>query len=201
MAELSIPGLHSHYVLSLDEATINDKLVSPGGRTHFGTLMKSTWENSPSYTYCEEFDGSDADTRLDNALSQVSRGERIYLERATYTDAHTIDQTAMTLISPDNSHGSKFEAKFTIDNADVILKGLRFQQSGELEVNGARCVTRDIYEVGNDIQINADDATCGGFILAGITFASGTSGDSVWGGTGMSVTDNGSNTVATGTSG
>jgi len=152
-----------------------------------------TKKQSEKVLYAAEFDGSDADARLDNALASASRGDEIRLEGATYSDNRTIT-TRLIFI------GYGYIGETTDITGDWTLDGRMMLQ--RITNNGTMTFNEDlsgmsICQNGNVVQINADDfryINNFGF-GSGVTFANGTSGGIVDGCSGTTVTDNGSNTV------
>lgn len=159
----------------------------------------STDRLATDYLYARSFDGADADARLSNALSAVSAGQTIYLEPATYTASASISTTGVRLIGSGGRAQTSVDANWTVDTPNVDINEVTWlsQSSGDvLTVNGVQLRMVGCDSTGN-IQVADDDCIILGLSGGSVTFASGTGGGVVDGSTGVSVTDDGTNTVGT----
>ena len=149
-------------------------------------------------------EGTDADDRLDTALSEADRGDAIYLERAEYTDNRTISNDEIALIGTlgnrDSIGGTMIEGDWTFSGDHMEIQSIVFNES-------APVVTRDgttlqtIHVRTTDLSIDADDVlvwgvTGGGSSPRSVTFEDGTSGGAIaLTNSLVSVSDNGDNTA------
>ena len=151
------------------------------------------------YLYAGAYDASDADARLDNALTAASDGDVIKLEAATYdadrTGTDSIDKSVSfegtTFAS---TSGSVLDADWTIENADMLSK-MRFSSGNTLTIGGDQAVT-DVW-VNGDIVVTGNRSVLGNLGgLGSVTFESDTSNGSIGViAQSIDVTDNGSNRV------
>lgn len=150
-----------------------------------------------THHWAAEYDGSTAEKRLDNALAAASVNDVVVLE-GQYSNDRTIT-TSCTIrgTGVNNSTNARVRdnAVWTIDADDCTLERVRFDSGAELVVDGPRVNIRDVYEVGDGITINNDKCSIVGMMHGDVTFSSGTSRGLVDSCVGVSVTDNGSNTV------
>lgn len=170
------------------------------GSSSFQNLAEvSTDRLATDYLYARSFDGADADARLSNALSAVSAGQTIYLEPATYTASASISTSGVRLIGSGGRAQTSVDANWTVDTPNVDINEVTWlsQSSGDvLTVNGIQLRMVGCDSTGN-IQVANDDCIILGLSGGSVTFASGTGGGVVDGSTGVSVTDDGTNTVGT----
>jgi hypothetical protein len=146
------------------------------------------------YLYAGDFDGADADARLDNALTTVSDGDSVALESSTYADDRTIS-TQISISGPQPVGGADITGSWTVANLGSELNTVRFSSAGTLTVTGARSSIINVYNVGDGITVDADRVKLTGHLFGDITFQSGTSGGLVDSSVSVTVTDNGANTV------
>jgi hypothetical protein len=143
------------------------------------------------YYFASRFDGGDADTRLDNALSAASNGKTIYLESATYGNDRTIS-TEVDLVGVHGTSGTEIDASWTMQS-NVSLRHILFASTASLSLGFLNrlsdCLgTASVTVTSNRVRIwGCDDLS--------VTFESGTSEGIVDASTRVSVTDNGTNTV------
>jgi len=150
--------------------------------------------------YAGDYDGGDADERLDNALSTASAGETVILENENYTDDRTISTNIRIQGSGDGmTGGSQIRAVWTLNANGIIVKNtLLGGGSGQYVLDSSRIsiVFCGLFGASPELQVNADNALIVNCASGAITFASGTSGglvDSCI--QNVSVTDSGTNTV------
>lgn len=162
--------------------------------TGVGALDVKTLGNDRKFAAA--FDGADPDTRLSNAITAATPGDVIFLEAADYDSSRTIN-TALSIIGtdPNTPGGSTVRNTWTITSSDVSIQSVGFRSSGELLINSPRVRVQNGYHVGNGITVDADSVLLEGLYFADITFNGTTSGGLVDSGVGLSVTDNGTNTV------
>jgi len=140
----------------------------------------------------EDFDGSDADTRLDNALAVANEGDTVLLENTTYTQDRSIGVRLKIVGSGSSFNGSSIDSgvMWTLTGFVHIYN---ITGSGTLVLDGTRAAVVSPSII--DITVKSvDNRIIGGEDVA-VTFESGTSGNIVDSQRGGSVTDNGSNTV------
>jgi hypothetical protein len=162
------------------------------------TTNKSTVETGPILRrggkWQSGFDGADADARLDTVLSQVTDGDVILLEDATYNDDRTIS-AAVAILGRAGPfiRNRQVQADWTFTD-QAFVSGISFDTGFALTFDGTLSDAEFIARA--NIQVDADG--CGVYNSSGVdvTFASGTS-DGIADGlkSGSTVTDNGSNTV------
>jgi len=154
-------------------------------------------EINGEYLWASSFNGTDADARLDNALSAASNGDTIYLENATYSTNRTIGKIILLV-----GTGQQFGGT-TVDGADWTLSGPASLRDIDF-INVPTALTHDggfadlTHIKGAPIQINADGVLVESCWSVSVTYASGTergTADSLFGNS--TVTDNGTNTTGT----
>lgn len=150
--------------------------VGPGG--FFG---------GDDYHYAGDFDGADADARLDNALAAASNGDTIYPEAASY-GSRTISQRISL------AGGGQFGAveiasgaTWTITGSHVEIRNVTTQ--GTLRIEGFNTTYQTATAAGT-ITVAANNAKLLGLNSASITFEAGASNGIVDACTGTTVTDN-----------
>lgn len=178
---------------NLDNANFGTNVDAQGNDiNNIGAV--STEQIVTNYHFAEAYDGSDADTRLDNAISAAASGDTIYLETASYSTNRTIS-SKIRLVGPgSNSISAEISGTWTLSSR-ISLENIS-RITGELVINGAECSFSDSYGfTGDVITVGADlfrMTNCGGY---DVTFQSGTSGGIVDGCSSTNVTDNGTNTI------
>lgn len=145
--------------------------------------------------YAGSYNGSSADERLDNALSNANTGDIIVLENESYTKNRTLS-TAITITGGLNRGDATFDADLTFDSR-INLKAVSLSDTATLTVNTYDCHVSRIY-AGTGTSITVSDNR---FIYIGnrggdITFQDSTFGGIVDSCSATTVTDNdGRNTV------
>jgi hypothetical protein len=143
-------------------------------------------------------DGADADARLDNALSDKSSGQTIFLESANYSKDRTIDSVNKVDIKGTgiSSQHSDIDAgaSWTYEVIRGVISDFHLSSDSSLTVSGA-VVHVDNVSGGGSITVDADRVILTRLDAISVTFASGTSNGVVDASTNTTVTDNGSNTV------
>jgi len=151
--------------------------------------------------YAEMFDGSDPESRLDNALQAVSDSQTIVLESAIYTDPITTSKkinvvsSGLAMVGDDNDAAAKprIEADWTF-NDSANVSGIRLVNASTLTLAGLKSrathLTTKSFETSN-VKIDGDVSLVTNLIRTNVTL----NGNSctVDASTGVSVTDNGSN--------
>jgi len=146
-----------------------------------------------NHHYAGDYDGADADARLDNALAAASENETIYLEAAEYSNDRTL-ATRYRFIGTGGvaSNGTTtISGDWTINNRSIIE---------HVSILGSTVTLADksclILACANaTITVSSDDVRIIGGDNLTVTFESGTSGSVIDSCTRSQVTDNGSNTV------
>jgi hypothetical protein len=152
--------------------------------------------------YAGAFDGTDADARLDAALSAASNGDIIYLENTGYSADRTIS-TEVRLVGTDAAYSnSGINGGWTLDTQNIGLEYIR-GNNGSLTVNEGNCSWTDsgVSSSFDSIQVNGNNFRfVNNTSFTTLAFASGASGgvvDSIAGN--HSTTDNdGRNTLGDG---
>jgi hypothetical protein len=151
------------------------------------------------YLYAEAYDGADSDARLDNAIAAANPGETIYLdynENNPYGDDRTIPkQLTFVGSSGKTFDGTQIAGSWTFDD-HAVLRNIDI--AGDLTFNETfsglfECGIRDTGSVliaANRCQVVGCDGN------GTITFDSNTQSGIVDACAALSVTDNGTNTVA-----
>jgi len=147
------------------------------------------------YHFAGSYDGADPDARLDNAISASSPGDRIFLERGTYSADRTITTRGTTFTGVDSSdNGTLASGTWTLDGGEITIEDMR---DITVVVNGVALSHIRGIQAGNITVNNNGDMRC---LLTGlkgcsVTFASGTDTNVVDSSVVTTVTDNGNNTV------
>lgn len=146
-----------------------------------------------TYRWASQYGGADADARLDAALSAASNGDKIYLEKATYTKDRTISQ-GIEVTGPSNTSASSavIDATWTLSVNTIHLEKVRVDNTAEVVISGRFCTLTNLSCPGS-VTIQADDNKYVNNIGGTVTFESGTSNGIVDACIGVSVTDNGAN--------
>lgn len=175
----------SNQIGSFDETGITTPSVD--------TDKASIKTQSDRFLYAAAYDGADIDSRLSSALSDASAGDTIILEKGLYGDA-TIDQR-VTMQGATNRSGSVCAISGTWTLSDrAVLQGVRVDSGASVEADADFIEVSQASHAGS-ININGSKTLIYGCVGGSVTFASGTSAGLVDACSGMSVTDNGSNTV------
>jgi hypothetical protein len=148
--------------------------------------------------YAGTYDGSDADTRLDNALGAASDGDVVYLESTGYQASRTIS-TAVRLIGTNSTFrgfGTFIDGTtWTLDGRlDIAHVGI--DNNGTLQANNTSGLCHSLQA--NLSQTVQCDATRVRIVNCGsldITLQSNTADCVVANNTNTTVTDNGTNNV------
>jgi len=147
------------------------------------------------YHFAGSYDGADPDARLDNAISASSPGDRIFLERGTYSADRTITTRGTTFTGVDSSdNGTLGSGTWTLDGGEITIEDMR---DITVVVNGVALSHIRGIQAGNITVNNNGNMRC---LLTGlkgcsVTFASGTDTNVVDSSVATTVTDNGNNTV------
>lgn len=154
------------------------------------------------YHHASRYDGADGDARLTNALSAASEGDTIYLENLLYEDDRTITQDKIALVGTGrggggDGQGSDLIGTWTFNSTRGRIENLGgglgvAGESGAITFNGFQ-LYRGGY--GGDITVSGDSVIITEMFSGTVTFQSGTSGGIVDASSGVTVTDNGTNTV------
>ena len=151
------------------------------------------------YHYAGDYDGSDADARLDNALSAASDGDVIYLEAADYTDDRTINKRLIFIGSMVGTSGTRFDgATITVDERCKFEHIFIESAGAKIIFNAAIIIFSDgiVGAQSEGLEVNDDNVMIYGVTGGGdVIFNDGTSEGIVDASTNVTVTDNGNNTV------
>ena len=195
--------------------SISGSTIAPSEITDLwnGTVVTSDVNNTNTTTtaleaeslvndriYAGAYAGSDPDARLDNALSDSSGGETIYLEAGQYTSDRTISIPVTIVGTSQFVDGTDVtdDSTWTLDDRGIRLTNLLWR--GEKIICDSQDCTIDSSIVNSDVEVEAD-----GFRFYGnrnttsstesITFSTDTEAGIVDSTSNFSVTDNGNNTV------
>ena len=158
-----------------------------------------------TYHWASQYAGSDADTRLDNAISSASDGDTIYLEAGNYNDDRIIDKELLILGTGGNSatgtHSSftTVDAKWTFEGEVNLRNVTIIEDSGNgLEINTSY-VNINTCELGGDGAIvNANNCLINNLLaFSEVTFEEGTEYSTVGvrSTNTVTITDNGDNNI------
>lgn len=187
----------------VSELRIHDRLNLQGNDIeNGGTLNTEDLEskrNSKHHHWAGAHDGDSPDERLSNI--QYARGDEIRLEKYKYTDDRTFNDAA-SLISPNHWVGAEIDGGTWIFNDSCQLQNMVIRNPDNgvgLKLENDRCsVSR--CAVQGTVEVNADRCVLSHIFFNGdVVFASDTSGGEI--GlveSGISITDNGNNTILTG---
>ena len=157
----------------------------------------STESLGSHHHFAEEFDGSSPVDRLNNALSEASQGDFIYLETGVYDEDITIGQEIILIGTGTQTGGNATEfTDMTMTwGGAVKLRNSRVDNNVTVNIDADHCVVESVYSFGS--QWNVDGIACRFVNNRGtdVTFESGTDRGIVDASTDLSVTDNGDNTV------
>lgn len=145
--------------------------------------------------YAGDYDGSDPDTRLDNAIAAATNNDRIYLEDDSYDASRTISKELEIVgISPATFRGPNLTSRWTL-SARCSVKGAEIESGIEIIAQGVGTFFEDVSGNG-EITVQADRIRVLDSDQVSVTFESGNSGGLVDSCTGVVVTDNdGGNTI------
>jgi len=149
---------------------------------------------SQVHEWVAEHDGSDPDTRLDSALSAVPDGGVVHLGNEKYDEDRTISKSA-TLVGTVNTNGTAIASgtTWTIDNSHTTIE--RVDVSGTLALDAFHATLINAGLFGGSVTVSANQHKIIGCTNGDVTFQSGTNSGIIDACTGVTVTDNGSNTV------
>jgi hypothetical protein len=150
--------------------------------------------------YAAGFDGADADTRLDNALSTANPGDTIYLEGGQYAADRTISSGIIMAGTGGEGGGTVIDGTWTLTGTGGIVRNCQINASngGRVDADGVRSSIIDCVGVSSpNIQVGADRCRITGGDALNIIFETGTSGGLVNSVTNATITDNGANTDGT----
>ena len=157
----------------------------------------NTRELGSARHYAGAYSGTDADVRLDNALTDASDGDTIMLENADYSSSHTIS-TQITLVGTQGAQsvvGTSISGAWTVDSR-VHIYNIGVAADASVTLNGGTsALIGSIVNITATITISADSFRYINNHSGNVIFESGTSGGLVDSCTGTTVTDNGSNTI------
>lgn len=142
-----------------------------------------------------DFDGADADARLDNALSAASSGDTVYLESTTYSDDRTLSHSGDFIGTSVDSNGTVINAAWTVSGNQSKIKSLRFEGSNANSITGDRCWLIGVYDLSDGWTISGDDVQVQQCWGIDVTYASGTSGGVADGNASATISDSGNNTI------
>lgn len=152
---------------------------------------------SGDYHYAGDYDGVDADDRLDSAIAAASEGDTIYLESANYTATRSVSSAYLFvgLSSTGLSVGARINAEWTLTGNGTGIINIRLENC-TINLDAAQQYIETFNGTSDsDIVISADRCRVSDGDFAIVTFESGTSqgiADTITRG---NVTDNGTNTV------
>ena len=148
------------------------------------------------YHYAGDYDGNGPNERLDAAINASSAGDAIYLENARYDESRTVDKSLRLIGSSELFEGTEISDDDVVwtFNARVFLEKVGLVRNAKFVLN-ERSVLSWIYSGGEEVEVNGIDTRIIGCRQLDVIFAEDTSGGIVDASTGVTVTDNGNNTV------
>jgi hypothetical protein len=182
--------------VAIQDETATETEFTPNGVTTPSVetdAVRTETIGAGEHLYAGDFDGVDADARLDNAIAAADGEDVVYLERASYGANRTI--STRLNFRGDFSGTELQDATWTINASQASLFGAQLRGTVEIIVDQPRVHLDRIYDLGNGIAINANHAIVTRCFAATITFASGTEDGVADTNTLSTITDNGSNVV------
>ena len=176
------------------DSTNEQWIASDGIKT---PALEADGLRSGAYFQASFFDGATPTDRLESAISNSSFGDAILLEKAEYDQNLTIE-TRRHLIGVGSNGGAstRLQAEWTITANETRLHGLRVESPATITFNVDRGTIENLNVVSGDgLIINGNNNIISVISFADILFESGTNDNIVDTATGVSVTDNGANTV------
>jgi hypothetical protein len=169
------------------------KHQNSGERVTLDSSGLKTQKMDDDRLYAGAFSGTDPDTRLSNARNEAKTGDVIFLEAEVYTQDQTFTQR-VSLIGTTIEKGTRIDggATWTIDGFGTTIKGLRLDGTIQQNTNG---IISEMQMTTGDIIIAGDNSIVHSVRGGIITLQSGTSNNIIDTCTGVTVNDNGTNTV------
>jgi len=176
-----------------------------GGHDFTNINSVSTEKLASDYIFAGSYDGSDADTRLGNAISDLSGGQVLMLESGDYGTDRTFSSDQITVTGPvaitSASHqtGTSVDARWTFDGTVTVENLAVLSSSGNgLVFNGDYSTADNVSAQGDGIVVNASRCLINNLgAFSSVTFASGTSDGTVGvrSSDNVTITDNGTNNI------
>jgi hypothetical protein len=152
--------------------------------------------------YAGAFSGTNADARLVNCLSAAPAGATVFLERDTYSQNITVNQSATLIGQGTVFDGTEFQGTMTMTLAAAsTLKGIRcLGDAIDIVVNAPSCLLQNISGfgvVGSKSVISVDDSSARLIGLRGLKVELDSNSDRcvVNSSTRLNIVDNGSNNI------
>jgi len=157
-------------------------------------------QQSSNYWYAAEHDGSDPDTRLDNALANATDGDVVFLENIAYDSARTGSgaiSKGVTRKGTNAENGTKLQVEWELSAAGIEIECMTLGSSGQLNPTAGQATIRKmiLFGASPEIDVGADYCLITECRGGEVTFQSGTSNGLVDSCLGTSVTDNGTNSI------
>lgn len=164
-----------------------------------GTLKGPSLETeqlSNDLIFAGSFDGVDADARLDNALASASSGDVLQLEAETYAEDRTISTPLRITGTTIGPAGTTLEANWTFTVAGVVENIGFIDETSTIIISGREFkFINHRMQSNTSVVVQTSRVQLTGIQFGNVTFESGTKGCIIDSCTGVSVTDNGANTV------
>lgn len=174
-----------------------------GNITADGQIGDGTGED-PDRHVAANFDGSDADERLDNAIDESSQGDVIFLESATYSEDRELERRRAYIGTGATFQGTTIDAEWHLSDgggADAIsiLDGFTTEEGSEIIADErARVMNGYLRPDDNSpITVQGDDVLVIGMYRGEVVFEDGTSGGLIDGCIDTNVTGHGDYTEGT----
>jgi len=138
------------------------------------------------------------DSELTDALNAASQGDHVRLGSEDFTQNRTITTDFITISGTGPMFtGSNIKGDWTLDG-EIIIQDLSLGGTAQITINQQRCRLSGLTLGGSvTVTVNANKVMISDIIgsSTSVTFASGTSKGIIDSSTGVTVTDNGSNTI------
>jgi hypothetical protein len=177
------------------EAAPDDDLTVPG--TVNAGAVRAKRMGAGTYHFVGDYDGSDPDARLTNALSAASAGDKLFLESGNYATDRTISDSVTIEGTVAQTAGSEISGAWTLDATAVTLRDVFLDADLTVASGGAIATIDTVSLFGQTITVQANQVRLINLRSGSVTFESGTGDGIIDASTSVSVTDNGANTVGT----
>ena len=135
------------------------------------------------------------DSELDAVLSDAGGGDNIRLGKSNFSVDRTIDsRLSFTGPSMNDDPGASISGTWTIDAPNTGFEKIAIKDGGELIISGGSSYVNGIINLG-EITVEADEVMLNAIRRGNVTFATDTEDCIIDTSTGVTVTDNGTNTV------
>jgi hypothetical protein len=146
--------------------------------------------------YAGSFSGSDPDSRLDSCLTRADNGDVVYLESDDYSASRTISKNIVFKgTSSKQIRGSRLLSSWSISST-CVFERLTVETGVTVNINAVDSMWKDCrFDGSSAFQVNEDRFRFINNEFGQVEFATGTSDGLVDSCIGVSVIDNGTNSV------